>query len=56
MSLPKLAILFILILALCNASAQDDTSLFAVKQLPIAYLQQTEKKIKTYTGRVTSKT
>jgi hypothetical protein len=56
MSQAKLALLCILILPLCKANAQTDTALQAVKQLPIDYLKQTEKKVKTYTDRVNTKT
>jgi hypothetical protein len=56
MSTLKLSLLIALILSLCIAHAQTDTALQTVQQLPIAYLKQTEKKVKTYTDRVNAKT
>ena len=56
MSLLKLTLLCTIFLPLCYANAQTDTALQAILQLPVSYFQQTEKKVQTYSRRITTKT
>ncbi|MGC4101141.1 hypothetical protein [Ferruginibacter sp.] len=56
MSCTRLFILLLLLSACYTSDAQTDSTLQALQQVPVKYIDQTNKKISTYTNRITSKT
>lgn len=56
MSSKTLALFLLIILSLCYCHAQTDSIITQLQNIPIKYLEATEKKISKYSIRITSKT
>jgi hypothetical protein len=56
MSLLRLRILSILLIACATSYAQTDTTLQQLQQVPLKYIKQVDTKIDKYTSRITNKT